>query len=191
MVLAKSMEFVERVKMLARFGQRQMRNSEVSELYADPTGRVCGVQGYNSYLDSIQAAVLRVKLRKLDQWLSQRAEKARLYDEKLSSLEIMTPYIRDGVTSAYRGYIIRVKNRNHVFEELRSQGVEATTLYLPPVHLQPAMSSLGYREGDFPITELVTRELITLPIYPELTRKQIEHVVTVLHDCVPLRKYTI
>jgi len=188
MVLTDSIELAERVKMFARFGQRKMRSSEVSELYADPTGRVCGVQGYNSYLDSIQAAVLRVKLRKLDQWLNQRAEKARLYDEKLSGLEIITPYIRDGVTSAYRGYITRVKNRNHVFAELLSQGIEATTLYLPPVHLQPAMSSLGYREGDFPVTELVARELITLPIYPELSSEQIEHVVKVLHDCVPLKR---
>jgi len=185
MVLTRSAEFAERICTLARYGQRKMQDGEVPDAYADPSGRVCAVNGYNSYLDAVQAAVLRCKLRMLDKWVERRAQIGRSYDASLADLDLITPRLRDGVTSVYRGYIIRVKDRDRVLAELQAHEIEATTLYLPPVHLQPMMSPQGYREGDFPMTEQVARELITLPIYPELAKKQIEQVVAALHACVP------
>jgi len=138
----------------------------------------------NSFLDAIQAAILRVKLRHLDRWVEERAERAQRYHTQLMELDLVTPVLTSGVTSAYRGYIVRVRERDRVLAHLRTNGVEAATMYLPPVHLQPAMARFGYREGDFPITERVAKELIVLPIYPELTAGQIDYVAQTLRDAL-------
>jgi dTDP-4-amino-4,6-dideoxygalactose transaminase len=91
------------------------------------------------------------------------------------------------VTCAYRGYTIRVKDRYRVWDDLRARGIQAMVLFLPPTHMQPIWRHLGYREGDFPVTEMVAREMLSLPVYPELTESQIEEVVLALRDCLPAK----
>jgi dTDP-4-amino-4,6-dideoxygalactose transaminase len=180
-VLTNSEDMAKKLRSLSNYGQQRIQNSQIDERYLPPNYQVWTRPGYNSLLDAIQAAVLRVKLRYLDQWLKRRREKAYLYDKLLSKLDIIIPHIRDNVTSTYRGYIIRVKERKRVLEQLLANGIEARTLYLPPIHLQPAMNKFSYQERDFPVTERVARELIVLPIYPELEDEKIGYVAKVLH----------
>jgi len=184
MVLTNSRSIADKVRILANYGCGAMTSSSLKEAFLPASGMAWLRPGYNSTLDSIQAAVLRVKLRHLDGWLEQRAERGKLYDRLLADLDVIVPYVQENVTCAYRGYVIRVKERNRVLATLTAHGVEAATLYLPPIHLQPAMARFGYQEGDFPITEKVARELIVLPIYPELENKEIEYVAQVLSDAL-------
>lgn len=179
-VLTNSESVAKRVRRLANYGEDEIESGLLAPGYAPPTGRAWMEMGQNSTLDSIQAAVLRVKLRHLDSWLEHRARWADVYSSLLADLPVVRPYIAARATSAYRGYLIRVKDRNRVLEYLKANGVDAATLYLPPVHLQPAMSQFGYAEGDFPVTEVVAKELLALPIYPELTQEKVEYVVDVL-----------
>ena len=184
-VITDNATVAERVRALANYGGGPVSEAQpVTEAYLGPSGRAWLEPAFNSFLDAIQAAMLRVKLRHLDSWLAERAERARWYDERLAEFEVVTPHIAAGVTSAYRGYIIRVRDRNRVLARLLEAGVVAKTMYLPPVHLQPAMARFGYREGDFPVAEAVARELIVLPLYPELEQNQVDHVARTLRDAL-------
>lgn len=191
-VLTNSQSIADKVRILANYGCGAIDTSSLKEAFLPANGMVWLRLGYNSALDSIQAAVLRVKLRYLDRWLEQRAERGKLYDRLLANLDVITPYVQENVTCAYRGYVIRVKERSRILAALKAHGVDAATLYLPPIHLQPAMKQFGYQEGDFPVTERVARELITLPIYPELEEKKIEYVAQVLSGalCSPQQTTT-
>jgi dTDP-4-amino-4,6-dideoxygalactose transaminase len=185
MIVTDDDEVAERAKMYGRYGFRSLRESDDIKYAYKRGGWVCAVEGYNSHLDAIQAAVLRIKLRKLDEWIEMRNEKARLYGRLLDGVDVVLPCVEDHVTSAYRGYTIRVKNRYAVWDELRSKGIEAMVLFLPPTHMQPVWRRLGYREGDFPVTEMVAREMLSLPVYPELSESQIHEVVTALQESLP------
>lgn len=181
-VLTPSPAVADRVRGLANYGQGPYTPGMLSSKFA-PKGKTVWVEaGYNSMLDSIQAAILRVKLRYLDAWLDKRAQIASIYDAALRDLNVVTPFIDDHVNSAYRGYVIRVAERNRVLAHLKENGVDAAALYLPPVHLQPAMSQFGYCEGDFPVTERVAEDMISLPIYPEMTQEQTEYVIRILRN---------
>ena len=177
-------DVVERAQSCRRYGFRPFRDSDgIKEEYITG-GLVSAFKGYNSRLDAIQAAVLSVKLKKLDQWVEWRGDRARLYDRLLSGFDVVRPYITDNVTSTYRGYVIRVKDRHNVLDGLHVRGVQAGAGYLPPLHMHPLWRHLGYREGDFPVTEKVAREMISLPLYPELTDDQIGEVVEALGACL-------
>ena len=184
-ILTNSEAVADRARSIANYGGGSNPDPEHPRAaYLPPGRRVWMEPGLNSFLDAIQAAILRVKLRHLDRWVQERAERAQRYDTQLMELDLVTPVLTSGVTSAYRGYIVRVRERDRVLAHLRTNGVEAATMYLPPVHLQPAMARFGYREGDFPITERVAKELIVLPIYPELTDGQIDYVAQTLRDAL-------
>lgn len=175
----------ERATMYGRYGFRRLQESDGIRYEYKRGGWVCAVEGYNSHLDSIQAAVLRIKLTKLDQWIEQRNHVARLYDSLLAGLDLIPPYIADNVISAYRGYTIRVKDRYQVWDGLRERGIDAKVMFLPPTHMQPVWRRLGYSEGDFPVTEKVAKEMLSLPVYPELTDEQVREVVAAVEECVP------
>ena len=138
--------------------------------------------GYNSRLDSLQAAVLLTKLKYLDQWNAQRRENAKIYDELLSKVEGVIPPgsgVLDKVTPVYHLYVIYLKhgNRDELRQYLQEKGIVTGIHYPIPVHLTKAFESLGYKRGDFPITEDRSRNILSLPMYPELTQGQIEYVV--------------
>lgn len=144
--------------------------------------------GFNSRLDTLQAAVLRVKLPHLDAWSDARRERAESYTRMLSEAgleEFVTPpYVHTGARHIFHQYVIRVHDgrRDALLEHLKTNGVGTKIYYPVPLHLQPCFAYLGYKEGDFPESERAARETLALPMYPELTREQQEYVVeTVRH----------
>jgi dTDP-4-amino-4,6-dideoxygalactose transaminase len=136
------------------------------------------VEGYNGRLDAIQAGVLRIKLKRLGAWNEARRDHAAQYDQLLSDLHAVTlPFQSDYANSVYHLYVILADDRDALQKFLGYNGV-ATGLHYPlPLHLQKAYDHLGYKKGDFPVTERVADTLLSLPMYPELTRQQIEYVV--------------
>jgi dTDP-4-amino-4,6-dideoxygalactose transaminase len=133
--------------------------------------------GWNSRMDGIQAAVLRVKLRHLARGNELRRKHAARYDRALSdALGIITPAEADYATHVYHVYAVRVQDRDDVLREMEADGIGCGIHYPLPVHLQPAYESLGYTENSFEIAERTSAELLSLPMYPELTDAQIDYV---------------
>jgi dTDP-4-amino-4,6-dideoxygalactose transaminase len=129
--------------------------------------------GFNSRLDSLQAVVLRAKLKRLEDWNTRRREAAARYQELLSGLdEVVLPRSAPGNVHAWHLYVVQVPRRDHVLEVLHEQGIQAAIHYPVPVHLQPAFRGYGYGPGDFPVTEAAAGRIISLPLYPHITRGQ-------------------
>jgi dTDP-4-amino-4,6-dideoxygalactose transaminase len=143
-------------------------------------------EGYNSRLDSIQAAVLRIKLKYLECWNEQRIENARYYNQLLSQLPVKIPVVAPGARHVYYVYTIRVNDRDQIKQELLKRGVETGIYYPIPLHLQPAYKYLNYREGMFPITERVSREILSLPLWPELKKAKIELICKELQNSIKI-----
>ncbi|NLE76015.1 MAG: DegT/DnrJ/EryC1/StrS family aminotransferase [Chloroflexi bacterium] len=184
MVTTDSAEAAARVKQLSYYGKRRQTAADgISEAYG-VSNMVLGMLGYNAHMDPLQAAVLRVKLPMLDGWLEARREKARLYAQALADLPVALPAVPPQTEPIYRGYLVRVPRRNQVLEHLHRRGIGAMVMHPPPIHLQPAFRYLGYSEGDFPVTERVSRQILSLPIYPELTEAQIGEVVDALREAL-------
>jgi dTDP-4-amino-4,6-dideoxygalactose transaminase len=135
-------------------------------------------QGWNSRLDEIQAAILRVKLRHLDSWGTARRKNASSYSQLLKGVPgVATPVEAPWAEHVYHQYTIRVVNRDRVQSALTEQGIGTTVYYPTPMHLQPVFAKLGYHEGDLPQAEQAAKEVLSLPIYAELTSEQIHRVV--------------
>jgi dTDP-4-amino-4,6-dideoxygalactose transaminase len=134
-------------------------------------------QGWNSRLDEIQAAILRVKLRHLDFWAAARRENAARYNARLGSIPGVTvPWTPAWVEHVYHQYTIRVLQRERVQKFLADRGIASTVYYPLPLHLQPMFAQLGGARGSLPAAERAAEEVLSLPIYPELTAEQIERV---------------
>jgi dTDP-4-amino-4,6-dideoxygalactose transaminase len=149
--------------------------------------------GGNFRLDAIQAAVLRVKLGHLDRWQEARREKAAAYDRAFEEEGLVADgsiaipkavYRGSGVKNfhTYHQYVVRARKRDELKEFLRTKGVGSTVYYPLPLHLQKCFAGLGYREGDFPRAEKAAREVLALPLYPELTRDQQGYVVSTVKE---------
>ena len=133
--------------------------------------------GYNSRLDALQAAVLRAKLPHLAKWSEARRRNAKHYDEAFRDVpEITTPYVAPGNETIFNQYTIRVPRRDELQAHLKAKGIGSSVYYPLPLHLQPCFAYLGYREGQCPESERASREVISLPIYPELTKGQLGEV---------------
>ncbi len=134
--------------------------------------------GFNSRLDALQAAVLSVKIKHLDAWNSQRRSVANYYTTRFNQELpfILTPQISKKHTSVYHLYVIQTKQRDALANYLHKQGIETGIHYPIPLHLQPSLQSLGYKKGDFPITESLSSQILSLPIYPELQKKQQDYI---------------
>lgn len=141
--------------------------------------------GYNSRLDTIQAAILREKLKMLDKWNEMRKLAAINYDNELSKIKgIITPFIAKGRKSVYHVYAIRCKERDRVFNGLIEKGISAIIHYPIPISLQKAYVDLGYKKGDFPVSEKVASEIISLPMYPHLDKNKIKFIASVLKELI-------
>lgn len=141
------------------------------------------VIGYNSRLDSIQAAVLRLKLKRLDAWNRLRQRAAHRYDSLLSAVPgIVCPVTAKKSAHVFHVYAIRVPERDGLAAHLREQGIGVMINYPLPLHLQEAYSGLGYRKGSLPAAERTCREIISLPIHPYLTGGQIRRVCKAITD---------
>ena len=136
-------------------------------------------EGYNGRLDAIQAAILRVKLKHLSEWNEKRWQNAAWYKEFLNGTDgVITPYEPSWTKAVYHLYVIRLRTRDDLQKYLSEQGI-ATGLHYPvPIHLQKAYNGNGFNEGDFPITEKVASEILSLPMFPQLTREQIGWIVS-------------
>lgn len=133
--------------------------------------------GYNSRLDALQAAVLSVKLKYIDDAISKREEVAKLYIESLSECPyVKIPKLKGDQKHVYYVFNIIAENRDELVQYLSNNGVGYSIYYPKPLHMQKAFSYLGYKEGDFPIAEKVSKEILALPIYPEITKDEVEYV---------------
>lgn len=131
------------------------------------------IEGYNGRLDSIQAGILQVKLRHLSEWNQKRREAAARYKELLSSVEEITlPFEPAWSKSIFHLYVVAVSERDELLKHLQSENVGHGIHYPVPVHLQKAYQNLGYREGDFPVAERASRNLLSLPMHPYLTNEE-------------------
>lgn len=141
------------------------------------------VEGLNARMDSLQAAVLLVKLRYLEQWNATRRKHARQYDELLSDITgVTTPPIAEYATPVYALYTIRARDRDHLQVHLRERRIMTGVYYPIPLHLQPAYQFLGYKEHDFPVAETAAREVLSLPMYPELREDEITQITESIRD---------
>jgi dTDP-4-amino-4,6-dideoxygalactose transaminase len=133
--------------------------------------------GFNSRLDEIQAAVLRVKLKLLEEWTARRRTIADQYRAGLAGLGLVLPVERPGSTHVYHQFAVRVPERDGVRRRMAERGVQTAVYYPLPLHAQPMYHELGYRPGDFPQAEQAAREVLCLPMYPELADAQVDEVV--------------
>ncbi|MHB8142665.1 MAG: DegT/DnrJ/EryC1/StrS family aminotransferase [Thermoleophilia bacterium] len=165
MVLTASDETAARLRSLRAHGSTRKYHSE--EL------------GINSRLDALQAALLRVKLARLDEWNALRWRNAQLYDSLLAGVEtVRPPGAGDGSSGShvYHQYTVRLRKRDAVKQRLDEMGIGNAVYYPLPLHLQPAFAGLGYRPGDFPAAEAACREVLSLPVGPELDPDQVQRV---------------
>jgi dTDP-4-amino-4,6-dideoxygalactose transaminase len=139
-------------------------------------------QGWNSRLDELQAAILRVKLRHLDAWIEGRRSRAALYTALLHDVEgVVCPPLGKERDHVYHQYTVRIAERDAVQRRMREEYAVPSTVYYPvPIHLQPIYASLGYKPGDLPETERAAAEALSLPIYSEMTDEQVAYVVEAL-----------
>jgi len=153
---------------------RALREHGQSTRYYHP------IVGYNARLDEIQAAILRIKLRHLDEWNARRQAIAARYNELFAGSDIITPEIPGGGRHVFYCYAIRVPGgrRDALRAHLTERGIGTQIHYPVPIHMQEAAQFLGYRKGDLPVTEKVAGEVLSLPMYPELTDAQIDRVAT-------------
>lgn len=168
MIVTHSAEFAERLRVLRNHGQ---------------TGKyVSSEQGWNSRLDELQAAVLRVKLRRLDAGQRARQAHAAEYNRLLAKIPgIAAPQAPAGFEHVYHQYTIRAPRRDFVQKFLAERHIGSTVYYPVPLHLQPLYASLGYKRGDLPAAERAAEEVLSLPMYPELTPEQIARVADAVH----------
>lgn len=133
---------------------------------------------YNSRLDAIQARVLDIKLDYLDEFNARRSEIAEFYNTELKDCcGVITPIVKDGVTAVWHQYAFRCEQKDEMGNFLASKGVGSAAFYPVPLHLQKAFEYLGYKEGDLPAAEKLTKQTVCLPIFPELTEEELQYIV--------------
>jgi dTDP-4-amino-4,6-dideoxygalactose transaminase len=166
MIVTDDDALAEMVRLLRNYGQREKYHSDL--------------RGQNSRLDTLHAALLRVKLPRLDGWNEARRVHAARYQQVLWGLPVALPAVRPGSEHVWHLFVVRVPRRDAVRALLAEQGVETGIHYPVPVHLQPAHSDLAYRPGDFPISERNARDILSLPMYPEMPAWAPERVAEAL-----------
>ncbi|MCX7661885.1 MAG: DegT/DnrJ/EryC1/StrS family aminotransferase, partial [Candidatus Omnitrophica bacterium] len=162
-------ELADRIKLLRNHGRETKYYHKVI--------------GFNSRLDSLQAGILRVKLRHIDKWIKKRIGNAWYYNKLLKDVpEIVLPTSPSDYKHSFNYYTIRLKNKKRplVEETLRKNNVACAVYYPLSLHLQPAHKDLGYKLGDFPEAESAQEEVLSLPMYPELTKNQIRKIVNII-----------
>ena len=165
-VLTNNPKLAERVRLLHQYGWK--------ERY------VSSVKGMNSRLDELQAAILRVKLKYLDKWNQRRRQIADLYRKCLSSAHVLLPPHPLDVEPVYHQFVIRHPNRDSLRAALQALGIHTLVHYPIPVHLQPGYANLGLKRGSLPHSEQAAEEILSLPIYPELTDEQVQKVASAI-----------
>jgi len=161
-VVTKDRKIASRLEMLRNYGQKE----KYKHIF----------RGHNRRLDTMQAAILRVKLKYLEKWNAARRWNAKLYQKHLEGSGVVVPGEAGGAESVWHLYVIRAEQRDALKDHLVSKGISASIHYPVPIHLQPAYQDLGYKRGDFPVTEAYADRILSLPMYAELTDRQVEFV---------------
>lgn len=133
--------------------------------------------GYNSRLDAIQAAILRVKLKEIDKWNSKRRDIVDLYNKEFKELNLKIPVCNKENEHVYHMYILQSENRKEMLEKLKEKGVATGVYYPVPLHLQKVYNNLGYKEGDMPVAEYLSHRTFAIPVYPELKEDEIKYII--------------
>jgi dTDP-4-amino-4,6-dideoxygalactose transaminase len=163
MVVSNDAAVAERVRMLRTHGWRKKYFPEVL--------------GYNSRLDELHAAMLRVKLHHVDSWNERRRQLAHRLTEGLAGLPVGVPRELPRAKHVYHMYMVRVQNRDRVQQHLKAKGIASAVYYPVPLHLTIPCRSLGYQRGDFPVAESASQETLALPLYPEMGDREVEEIV--------------
>ncbi len=151
--------------------------------YGEQKRYVNTIIGYNSRLDEIQAAFLRIRLKTLEEITTKKNKIAALYDNELNSIgDIQIPHVSRNSTHVYHVYAIKTKKRNALRDHLLTKGITTLVHYPIPPHLQNAYKHLGYKRGDFPISERLSEVMLSLPIFPEMKIKEIEYVTSSIKE---------
>lgn len=138
--------------------------------------------GDNERIDNLQAAILNVKLPHLNDWNAMRREHAAQYCEELSGTEICLPTVAPESEHVYHLFVIRHPRRDDLQKFLKQRGIASGVHYPLPLHLQPAYANLSYKQGDFPVTEAAAKQVLSLPMYPEMTRKMVTEVADAIKE---------
>jgi dTDP-4-amino-4,6-dideoxygalactose transaminase len=168
MVVTNDERVVEYIKMVRNVGQSKKYHHEV--------------KGHNHRIDNLQAAILNIKLNYLDDWNTARRQHSKLYNHLLADCDVVTPFEAEYSKAVYHLYVIRTKDRDGLMSFLQEHNIGAGIHYPIPIHLQAAYQDLGYQEGAFPITEEYANQIVSLPMYPELTSDHIEYVAEKIRE---------
>ncbi len=170
-VITKDKELYQKCKALVNHGLQAGAKYEHS------------MEGFNFRLDTLQAAVLRIKLKNLRKWTTERVKKAEYYQEQLSNISgIRLPSIRSNAEAVWHLFVIEVENRDALKTKLEEKGISTIIHYPIPLHLQPAYSYLGYTQKSFPFAEDASTKILSLPLWPEMTREQQDYVINHLKN---------
>jgi len=162
MVITREKTLAEKIKILRQHGANRRYFYQVI--------------GGNFRLDAIQAAILSVKLKYLDEWNEKRGQNAALYDKMFADSPVTAPKIAPNNISIYHQYTVRVSERDKLQSFLAENEISSAVFYPKPLHLQDCFKQLGYRKGDLPVAEGLCGSVLSLPVYPELSAEQIEYV---------------
>jgi len=168
MVVTDDRKVAKRLEMLRNYGQKE----KYKHLF----------RGYNRRLDTMQAAILRVKLKYLEKWNAARRWNAKLYQKHLEGSGVVVPGEAGGAEAVWHLYVVRSEQRDALKEHLAGKDIGVGIHYPVPIHLQPAYEDLGHKRGDFPVTEAYADRILSLPMYAELTSGQIEHVSSAIAE---------
>lgn len=171
-VLTNSAEYARKVRMMRDWGQEERYHHVTT--------------GFNYRMEAIQGAILRVKLRHLERWTEARRSRAALYDQLLADAPVDTPRAMAYARHVYHIYAVRCADRTALQQALGARGVQTGLHYPIPVHLQPAHADLGYRERQFPCAEAAARQVLSLPLYPEISEEDVDAVVAGMRQFVPV-----
>ncbi|MCG3149446.1 MAG: dTDP-3-amino-3,4,6-trideoxy-alpha-D-glucose transaminase [Verrucomicrobiae bacterium] len=169
MVVTHDSEVAQKIRLMRNLGLETRENARV--------------WSSNSRLDTIQAAMLLVKLKYFESWTEQRRKHAEFYRQHLVNIpEIHLPIELPGTRCVYHTFVIQAEHRDELRRYLAKQGIGSQVHYPRPIHLQDTAVSLGYHPGDFPVTERQARHILSLPVYPELTEADLTRIVAAIHD---------
>jgi dTDP-4-amino-4,6-dideoxygalactose transaminase len=166
--------------------EKVAQNVKMLRNHGSTTKYYYGMHGFNSRLDTLQAAILQVKLKYINRWIDLRIKNANLYNELLKNTDIICPTNNlDYMKHSFNYYTIRIKkDRDSVQKYLKQNGIASAVYYPLCLHLQEVYKDLDYQKGDFPIAEQAQEEVLSLPMYPELTKEQIQEVVKIIKQVI-------
>ncbi len=170
MVVTSNKDLADRIRLLRQHGSPKKYHHSLV--------------GYNSRLDALQATILSVKLRYIDNWNNARREKAQYYNKLFEGTKIVTPKELDHVKHVYHLYIIKVPNRADVESALKENGIGCGVYYPVPLHLQDAYEDLGYKEGGLPVSEAASHETLAIPLYPELGTEDMKKIADIVKEAI-------